>query len=153
MKCTLTGKPVSLYWEKDGHNLPITCKNKYVGGTVETPSLTIVSVDRQDDGTYTCYTQNDYMHCNASTKLSVKCGKFKCKVLFLFGLLCSTFRFFLSTIITMCMLTYIKEIYGLNYIRVFTNNLICLGIPSVLHFLFFMKINLPGFKVMVKLHI
>ncbi|CAC5362780.1 unnamed protein product [Mytilus coruscus] len=77
LKCTLTGEPypVSLYWTKDGQNLSITCNNKYVGGTLESPSLTIVNVDGQDDGTYTCYTQNDDMHCNASTKLSVKCEK------------------------------------------------------------------------------
>ena len=63
----------SVTWTKDQEVIDVTNDAKYSGGTVETPSLTIMSVLKTDAGEYTCQLGNDVGHGNASVTLTVLC--------------------------------------------------------------------------------
>jgi hypothetical protein len=61
----LLPKHANGYWQRNigGSTTRITTTNtntnKYNGGTINTPSLTIYSVQQSDAGTYTCFGSNN----------------------------------------------------------------------------------------------
>ena len=60
-------------WKKGQEVISVTTNNKYTGGTVQTPSLTIGSVLKTDAGEYTCQLGNDVGNVSKTTALQVLC--------------------------------------------------------------------------------
>lgn len=77
MQCNMLGKPrpSSFYWKKDGIEISHTSSDKFVIVSVDNPSLTIVNVDKGNEGSYSCHSKVGDSEYSASTKLSVICGK------------------------------------------------------------------------------
>ena len=75
IKCQSQGRPAvtSVTWKKDEEVINVTNDSKYWGGTVQTPSLTILSVVMTDAGEYTCQLGNNVGHGKASVKMTVLC--------------------------------------------------------------------------------
>ena len=82
--CTVTSNlPITnVYWQRNigGSTTRITTTNtntnKYNGGTINTPSLTIYSVQQSDAGTYTCFGSNSVGTGQSSTTLGITGGMY-----------------------------------------------------------------------------
>ena len=60
-------------WLKNGNNLNTTNGNRYSGGTVATPSLSILNLGPDDVGEYVCVASNQFGTTNSTD--SVTLGK------------------------------------------------------------------------------
>ncbi|XP_063416377.1 titin-like [Mytilus trossulus] len=80
LKVNVEGKPSKVTWYKN--NQPITIMNRYAGGTVAAPALTITNIHLSDGGEYVCEVTNGKdtarsgtMQLSPATMLSVIAGK------------------------------------------------------------------------------
>ena len=82
--CTVSSSlPITnVYWQRNigGSTTRITTTNtntnKYNGGTINTPSLTIYSVQQSDAGTYTRFGSNSVGTGQSSTALGITGGMY-----------------------------------------------------------------------------
>ncbi|VDI13507.1 obscurin-RhoGEF [Mytilus galloprovincialis] len=80
LKVNVEGKPSKVTWYKN--NQPITIMNRYAGGNVATPALTITNIHLSDGGEYVCEVTNGKdtarsgtMQLSPASMLSVKARK------------------------------------------------------------------------------
>lgn len=76
--CTANGSPTlkDIYWLFNGKNMDISDSNKYSGGIVNNPSLSIKNLASTDAGEYHCGATNLVGSTNSSQ--SVTLGKIIC---------------------------------------------------------------------------
>jgi hypothetical protein len=83
--CTVTASPThtSVQWQRIQNGVTSSINlgsNKYSGSTVNSPSLTIINADQNDNGVYRCTASNNVgTGISSQTTLSVTGSKYKCK--------------------------------------------------------------------------
>ena len=77
--CQSEARPTvsSVTWMKGQAVIQVTDDNRFSGGSVQTPSLTIDPVARTDVGDYTCQMSNDVGDSSKSVQLRVWCEYLK----------------------------------------------------------------------------
>ena len=89
--CQSEARPTvsSVTWMKG--QVVIRVVNRFSGGSVQTPSLTIYPVARTDVGDYTCQMSNDVGHSSKSIQLRVWC-KYLISVILIVSVVCQCWR-------------------------------------------------------------